>query len=80
MYQLRSPRSSIQAGMSTVRTRVASTRMATPRPNPICWNITSWPAAKPANTATMMSAAPVIRRAVDVMPYATASRASPRWS
>ena len=68
MYQLRSPNISIQAGISTVRTRVASIRMATPRPNPICWNITSWPAAKPANTATMIRAAPVISRAVEVMP------------
>ena len=37
-------------------------------PNPICWNITRSPVAKPAKTATMISAAPVISRAVDVMP------------
>ncbi len=40
--------------------------MATPKP--ICWNETRSPAAKPAKTTMMMSAAPVISRAVDPTP------------
>ena len=53
------------AGTRTDRMIVASIRMATARPKPNCWNITSSPGAKPANTATMMSAAPVMMPAVD---------------
>ena len=37
-YQLRSPSSFIAAGSSTARTSVASSRMATARPTPICLN------------------------------------------
>jgi hypothetical protein len=37
--------------------------------NPICWNITRSPAAKPEKTATMTSAAPVMLRAVEPIPY-----------
>ena len=48
------------AGTRTERTMVASRRTATARPKPICWNITSRPVAKPAKTATMISAAPVM--------------------
>ena len=47
---------------------VASMRRAVATPKPICWNMTSWPAAKPAKTATMISAAPVMIRAVEAAP------------
>ena len=76
-YQFRSPRSSIAAGTSTERIRVASIRSATATPKPICWNITSSPVAKPAKTTTMIRAAPVISRAVVRTPNATASLESP---
>ncbi len=46
-------------------------------PKPICWNMTSSPIAKPRNTATMISAAPVMIRAVEVIPNSIASRVSP---
>ena len=39
--------------------------------------MTSSPTAKPANTATMISAAPVMIRAVEATPNATASVVSP---
>ena len=42
-------------------------------PKPICWNSTWSPAAKPTNTAMMMSAAPVMSRAVEPTLCATAS-------
>ncbi len=45
---------------STERMIVASISSATATPKPICWNITSSPGAKPAKTATMISAAPVM--------------------
>src|SRR5215211_261610 len=76
-YQFRSPRSVITAGTSTERTTVASMRSAIAMPKPICWNITSSPAAKPAKTATMIRAAPVMIRAVEPMPKRTASALSP---
>ena len=43
---------------------VASISKAMATPKPICWNITSSPAAKPEKTATMIKAAPVMMRAV----------------
>ena len=67
-YQFQSPSSSIAAGTSTMRTSVASSSTATARPKPICWNITRSPLAKPANTATMISAAPVMMPAVEPTP------------
>ena len=65
------------AGTSTVRTIVASMRSATATPKPICWNITRSPAAKPPKTAMMISAAPVISRAVEPTPNATEPAVSP---
>ena len=53
---------------------VASISSATATPKPICWNMTRSPIAKPTKTATMISAAPVISRAVEATPHATASR------
>ena len=37
-------------------------------PKPIYWTITRSPAANPAKTATMISAAPVMMRPVEAMP------------
>ena len=56
---------------------MASIRSATATPKPICWNITSSPEAKPVKTTMMISAAPVISRAVVLTPNATASLESP---
>ena len=78
-YQLRSPSSPIAAGMMTKRTIVASTSNATATPNPICWKDTSWPVAKPAKTTMMISAAPVIRRAVEATPWTIPSVVLPVW-
>ena len=57
---------------------VASIRSATAIPKPICWNMTRSPIAKPPKTATMISAAPVMSRAVDETPWTTASVVEPR--
>ena len=64
-------------GRTIERMIVASSSSATATPKPICWNITSWPAAKPAKTTMMISAAPVMIRAVEETPVATASRVEP---
>ena len=64
-------------GRTTERMTVASSSSAIATPKPICWNITSFPAAKPAKTTTMISAAPVMIRAVDATPPTTASRVEP---
>src|SRR5215204_604495 len=78
-YQLRSPRSFIVAGTRTERTMVASISSATAMPKPICWNAIVSPIAKPQKTAMMMSAAPVMRRAVEPMPKEIAAFVSPVW-
>ncbi len=67
----------ITAGTSTVRTIVASSRIATARPNPTCCRKTSRPVLNPRKTTTMISAAPVMMRAVDSTPCATDSRFLP---
>src|SRR5262249_12406360 len=79
-YQFQRPSRCITAGSSTERMIVASISRATATPKPICWNMTSSPAAKPAKTATMISAAPVMMRAVEATPNVTASVVSPVWS
>ena len=56
------------AGTSTMRTMVASRNTATAKPNPICWFAIRSPDANPPNTATMMSAAPVMSPAVERSP------------
>src|SRR5581483_3119125 len=76
-YQFHAPKSCIAAGSSTVRMIVASIRSATAMPNPICWNMTRSPLAKPVKTATMMSAAPVINRAVVATACVTDSAVEP---
>jgi hypothetical protein len=65
--------------MTTVRTIVASTSSATATPKPICWKATSSPVAKPVKTTTMISAAPVISRAVELTPWMMPSVVLPVW-
>jgi hypothetical protein len=65
------------AGTTTERMIVASSSRATATPKPMCWNMTMSPIAKPVKTATMISAAPVMMRAVELTPKATASVFSP---
>jgi hypothetical protein len=79
-YQLRWPSKLRVLGRMTRRISVASRIRATATPKPISWNCRSCPRAKPANTATMISAAPVMILAVDATPPATASRVEPYWS
>jgi hypothetical protein len=65
------------AGTSTIRTIVASSRIATARPRPvILTNGEGW-ATKLRNTTVMISAADVITRPVAAMPRATDSVLSP---
>jgi hypothetical protein len=78
-YQLHRPSRRMAAGTSTERTRVASISTATARPKPVCCSSTSWPAANPANTATMITAAPVMIPPVVRRPNDTASRLSSVW-
>ncbi len=61
----------MQDGTSTMRTMVASSSIAMPRPNPICCRPMMSPAENAQKTETMIRAAPVIRRPVDRMPKAT---------
>src|SRR5262245_54358562 len=79
-YQFQRPSRLIALGSRIERTIVASIRSATATPNPICWNMISSPRAKPVKTAMMISAAPVMIRAVDATPKVTASVVSPTWS
>jgi len=74
---LRSPSSCITAGTSTIRTIVASTRIAVANPSPMSLRKTSGLRANAPNTATMMSAAAVMTRAVFASPSATARDVSP---
>ena len=71
-YQFQRPSRCMVAGSTTERMIVASISSATATPKPICWNMISSPLAKPANTATMISAAPVMIRAVEATPKTTA--------
>ena len=61
------------AGRSTPRTIVASMRIATARPTPICLKMIDERIAKIPNTATITIAALDTVLAVDLMPWATAS-------
>src|SRR5262249_13268270 len=76
-YQFQSPSSFIALGRTTERMIVASIRSAAATPKPICWNMISSPLAKPAKTATMINAAPVMMRAVEATPKVTAPTVSP---
>ena len=72
---VRSPSSVITLGSTTERISVASRISATATPKPISWNCTRSPRAKPVKTTTMISAAPVMIRAVDATPAARRRRA-----
>jgi len=61
-----------------MRTTVASTRIALASPRPISLSETSGLSAKAPKTATMISAAAVITRAVRASPCATALAVSRR--
>ena len=71
------PSSFIALGSMTERIIVASISNATATPKPICWNMTRSPIAKPRNTATMISAAPVMIRAVEATPCSDGLLVSP---
>jgi len=65
---LASPRGVMVAGTSTMRTRVASTRMAVASPRPNILVAGSGPKTKARNTEIMISAADVMIRPVEAMP------------
>ena len=74
IHQLRSPSSCITAGTSTIRTSVASRKIAEASPMPNSLRKTSGAARKARKTTTMIAAAAVITRAVFARPSATALR------
>ena len=78
--QLPSPNSAIVAGTSSMRTMVASSRMATARPKPNILAMRSSSKTKLPKITTMIAAAPVITRAVEARPSATEPTASPARS
>ena len=65
------------AGTSTSRTIVASRAIAVASPIPIILIATPGSSAKPMNTATMISAAEVMTRAVEDRPATTEALLSP---
>src|SRR5215469_13134972 len=73
-YQLRSPRSDIDAGMSTPRTTVASMSTAAARATPNILNSITDSVAKMENTATMITAALVTTPALPAIPPLIDSR------
>lgn len=70
-HQFQSPRMVIVAGTSSIRTRVASMTTAVTRATPISLMTSSCPAAKPAKTMQMSSAAEVMMRPDRCRPSAT---------
>ena len=62
------------AGTRTIRTSVASSRIAAASPTPNSFRNTSGAARKARKTTTMIAAAAVITRAVFASPSATARR------
>jgi Major Facilitator Superfamily len=82
IHQFAPPRSCITAGTRTMRTTVASTRIAVAMPIPRSLRKTSSATTKARKTATMIAAAAVITRAVLARPSATARlvRPSRRYS
>src|SRR5215208_1277963 len=64
IHQLRSPSSCMTAGTSTIRTSVASRKIADVRPMPNSFRETSGAARNARNTTTMIAAAAVITPAV----------------
>ena len=76
-HQFRSPSSSIVAGTSSIRTMVASSRIAVARPVPISLSTRSFSSRKLPKTTTMIAAAAVMTLAVAARPSATDVRLSP---
>jgi hypothetical protein len=72
IHQFARPISCITAGTSTIRTTVASTKIAVAMPTPMSLRKVSGLRTKAMNTATMIAAAAVITRAVLARPSATA--------
>ena len=68
----------MNAGTSTIRTSVASTRTASVRPRPNNRMTDTWAAINAAKEIDMMSAAAVMIRPVWAMPRATLSSLSAR--
>src|SRR5918995_2632507 len=80
IHQFARPMSCITAGTSTIRTTVASTRIAVAIPTPISLRKTSVLKTKARKTTTLIAAAAVITRAVFARPSETALCVSPvRW-
>jgi hypothetical protein len=77
IHQLRSPRMCMIDGTSSIRTTVASMRMAAAMPTPITLTATSALGTKAAKTAIMTAAAAVMTRAVPASPATMASPVSP---
>ena len=73
------PSSCITAGTSTIRTMVASRKIADASPIPNSFRNTSGAARKARKTTTMIAAAAVITRAVLASPSATARRVFPSF-
>ena len=71
------PSSSMVAGTSTIRTIVASMKMAVASPRPISLSTRRSPRTNDMNTAIMIAAAAVMTRAVEARPSATAVALSP---
>ncbi len=71
-HQAALPISTMTAGTSRQRTRVASMAMATAKPTPNCFTVGSPLRMKLVNTQTMISAAEVITRPVEARPSMTA--------
>ena len=67
------------AGTSTMRTIVASRKIAVARPTPMSFSDRSFSNRKLPNTTTMIAAAAVITLAVAARPSATDLRLSPVW-
>ncbi len=77
-HQLALPSSCMIEGTRTIRTRVASTRMATARPRPNTSRTRSGsPMTNDPKTQTMMAAAAVMTRPVEAIPSATAAPVIP---
>src|SRR6266508_2492384 len=76
-HQFARPSSAMIAGTTTIRTIVASSRIAVDSPRPVILTSGDGLATKLRNTTVMISAAEVITRPVPAMPRATDSALSP---
>lgn len=78
IHQFALPRTFIDAGTTSMRMTVASSRTATARPSPNILISALSPATKLANTANMIAAAAVMTRALADSPWTMADSLS--WS